>query len=275
MLVRAARDGATHTVSELAILSDVGGGWTNEDAYGQWTADSGDVVFVVADGVGGREGGEVASRLAVATTLQAYRESPAAWAAAKRLHHAVQQANVVIHNRALAVPELSRMASTLTAVVVSDGTASAVHVGDTRLYLVRGDAVRQLTKDHTVAGERARLRLASGRSALGDPDRSMLTRSLGQDLVAPLDRVSLRLLAGDRLVVCTDGVYTMVHEQELGDYCRDQAAKTACRSLIAAAKRRNATDNLTVAVFASSAGVQTPAPAGWRARLLGLLKRHD
>jgi len=260
-------------VSELAILSDLGGGWTNEDAFGQWAARPGETVFAVADGVGGHEGGEVASRLAIATTHQTYRDSPLDWAPAKRLHHAVQQANVVIHNRALASPELGRMASTLTAVAVTDGVLCAVHVGDTRLYLVRGETVRQLTKDHNIAGERTRLRLTTAEAALGDPDRSMLTRTLGQSLIASLDRLSLPLLAGDHLVVCTDGVYTLLHEQELGDYCRGQTPKAACRSIIAAAKRRSPSDNLTVAVFAVEDGASASQPSGWRTRLARLLKR--
>jgi len=257
------------------MLSDVGGGWTNEDAYGHWAPESGEVVFAIADGVGGHEGGEVASRLAIATTLQVYRDSPRAWGPAKRLHHAVQQANLVIHNRALAEPELARMATTLTAVVVSDAVLQVVHVGDSRLYLVRGKAVRQLTKDHNVAGERARLHLTSADAALSDPDRSVLTRALGQSLIAPLDRLSLQLLAGDQLVLCTDGVYTLLHEQELGDYCRGQSVKAACRSLLAATKRRHPTDNLTVAVFAVGDGASLAAPGSWRARLLSFLKLAD
>ncbi len=78
-------------------------------------------IFAVADGVGGYEGGEIASPMAIDITLAAYRDSPPAWGAAKRLHRAVQRANIEIHNRALSVPELRRMATTLTAAVVDDG----------------------------------------------------------------------------------------------------------------------------------------------------------
>src|SRR4029077_14531406 len=147
--------------------------------------------------------------------------------------------------------------------------------GDTRLYLVRGDQVRCLTKDHTVAGERARLTWMDEDAVLDDPDRSKLTRTLGQTLIAPLDRLSLKLENGDQLVLCTDGVYTLLHKQEIGDYCRGQAAKPAAKSLLAAAKRRNPTDNLTVAVLSVADGAPAPVTHTWRDRLRRLLRRGD
>ena len=261
---------------DLAILSDVGGRWPDmEDAYGQWTAETGDVVFAVADGVGGTDGGEIASRLAITKTIEAYRQSPVEWGPAKRLNHAAQEANVAIHTRALSGAGPGGMSTTLTAVVVSDGMLRAVYVGDTRLYLVRGDQVRCLTKDHTVAGERARLTWMDEDAVLDDPDRSKLTRTLGQTLIAPLDRLSLKLENGDQLVLCTDGVYTLLHQQEIGDYCRGQAAKPAAKSLLAAAKRRNPTDNLTVAVLSVADGAEAPVTHSWRDRLRRLLRRAD
>jgi PPM family protein phosphatase len=267
---------ADSAMFDLAMLSDIGGRWPDmEDAHGQWTADTGELVFAVADGVGGSDGGEIASRLAITKTLETYRESPVSWGPAKRLYHAAQQANVAIHNRAIAGGGPACMSTTLTAAAVADGMLRAVYVGDTRLYLVRGDEVRCLTKDHTVAGERARLTWVDEDAILDDPDRSKLTRSLGTTLIAPLDRLSLKLEGGDQLVLCTDGVYTLLHQQEIGDYCRGQAAKRAAKSLLAAAKRRNPTDNLTVAVLTVPGGPEPAAPDTWRERLFGLLRRAD
>src|SRR5215469_16673226 len=123
---------------DLAVLSDVGTERPdNEDACGHHIESGDTALFAVADGIGGYEGGEIASRMAVDITLQAYRESPAAWGPAKRLRRAVQRANIEIHNRAIIVPELRRMGTTLTAVVVDSGKLTAAHVGDCRLYLIR------------------------------------------------------------------------------------------------------------------------------------------
>ncbi len=214
---------------DLAILSDVGGRWPDmEDAHGHWAADTGELVFAVADGVGGTDGGEVASRLAITKTLEAYRNSPASWGPAKRLLQAAQEANVAIHNRALAGGGLAGMSTTLTAAVAASGMLRVVYVGDTRLYLVRGNEVRLLTKDHTIAGERARLTWWDEDAVLDDPDRSKLTRSLGQTLIAPLDRLSLKLEGGDQFVVRTvDGASTRLVRQEVRSAidCRGQGGE--------------------------------------------------
>jgi len=102
---------------DLALLSHVGTSRpNNEDSCGHYVESAVSVVFAVADGVGGYEGGEIASRMAIDITLEAYRESPIAWGASKRLHRAIQRANIEIHDKALTVPELRRMATTLTAV---------------------------------------------------------------------------------------------------------------------------------------------------------------
>ena len=130
--------GAARADFDLALLSDPGTDRRgNEDACGHFIDGPQTVLFVVADGIGGYEGGEIASRMAVDITIDGYRESPPAWGAAKRLQRAVQRANIEIHNRALVVPELRRMGTTLTATVVEGGRLSAAHVGDCRLYLVR------------------------------------------------------------------------------------------------------------------------------------------
>src|SRR4029077_17693032 len=136
---------------DLALLSHVGTNRPdNEDSCGHFIESPESVVFAVADGVGVDEGGEIASRMAIDITLEAYRESPIAWGASKRLHRAIQRANIEIHDKALTVPELRRMATTLTAVAVDNGTLSAVHVGDCRLHLIRNSQLTQISKDHTM-----------------------------------------------------------------------------------------------------------------------------
>ena len=118
---------------DVFVLSDVGTNRTdNEDSCGFLIENPDEVIFAVADGMGGYEGGEVASSMAVEITLQAWRDSPSEWGPAKRLARAVQQANIEIHNRALAVPELRMMGTTLTAVTVNRGSLTAAHVGDCR-----------------------------------------------------------------------------------------------------------------------------------------------
>ncbi len=260
---------------ELAMLSDVGTDRPdNEDAYGQCVENPGSVLFAIADGVGGYEGGEIASSTAVEVTLQSYRESPSSSGAAKRLQRAVQRANIEIYNRAIVVPELRRMATTLTAVVVEDGMLAASHVGDCRLYLVRRGRIRQITKDHTMVAERVRLGLLSPERARFHPERSALSRCLGHELIVSVDRISMPLEQHDRLILCSDGLYNVLEDRELEQLTQELDAESACRALVETANLRGTADNLTVAVFRMRAEVPVRSPSrSWHGRLFGLFGR--
>ncbi len=261
---------------ELALLSDVGTNRPdNEDFCGHFVEGPSSAIFVVADGVGGYEGGEVASRMAVETTLEAYRESPEAWGPIKRLQRAVQRANIEIHNRALTVPELRRMATTLTAVVIDRGKLAAAHVGDCRLYVIRYGKVNQMTKDHTWVGERVRMGLLTTAQARDHPERSALNRSLGHELIVSVDRISMPLMQGDRLILCTDGLYNVLDERELELLTREGAAAEVCRDVVDKANARGTADNLTVAFFRMvGATPNLPAPPGLVARLRAYFGRR-
>jgi PPM family protein phosphatase len=260
---------------DLALLTDVGTNRpNNEDCCGHFIESPDSVVFAVADGVGGYEGGEIASRMAIDITLEAYRESPIAWGASKRLHRAIQRANIEIHDKALIVPELRRMATTLTAVAVDKGMLSAVHVGDCRLHLIRNSQLTQISKDHTMVADRVRMGVMSAERAKNHPERGMLLRSLGHELIASVDRISMPLIERDRLILCSDGLYHVLETHELEALTRDCDAETGCRKLIDTANERGTADNLTCAVFKMTAPTgHAPAAGGWRDRLRGLFGR--
>ncbi len=250
------------------MLSDVGTTRAgNEDSCGHLSDAPDTAVFAVADGIGGYEGGEVASAMAIELTLQAWRESPPAWGASKRLARAMQFANIEIHNRALAVPELRRMGTTMTAVAIERGMLAAVHVGDCRLYLARHHKISQLTKDHTMVAEKVRMGLLTAERARNHPERSLLVRSIGQELIVSVDRISMPLVRGDRLIVCSDGLHNVMLDSELEEMSRDLAPDEGCRVLVDTANRRGTADNLTVAIFTMLAETGlSPAPTGWRAK---------
>ena len=259
---------------DLAALTDIGTARSNnEDACGQLILSPKEALLVVADGVGGYDGGEVASEMAVEVTLAAYRESNPSLGPSKRLQRAVQRANIEIHNRSLAVPELRRMATTITAAVVADGVLSAVHVGDCRLYLIRGSRIQQMTKDHTVIGERVRLGLISEKEARKHPERSALSRCLGRELIVSIDRLTMPLRRGDRIVVCSDGLHGTLEDHDIDTLSRGLDAEEACRRLISEANARGANDNVTAALLFARNGSSKPDLApGWRGRLRGLFR---
>ncbi len=260
---------------DLALLSDIGTKRrNNEDSCGHFVENADSAVFAIADGVGGYEGGEIASRIAIDVTLEAFRESPVEWGASKRLHRAVQRANIEIHDKALIVPELCRMATTLTAVAVDKGILSAVHVGDCRLHLIRNSHLTQITKDHTMVADRVRMGLMSAARAKDHPERGMLLRSLGHELIVSIDRISMPLVERDRLILCSDGLYNVIEPDQLEALTRDCDAETGCRKLVEAANQRGTADNLTCAIFKMTAPTgHTASTGGWRERLRGLFGR--
>lgn len=264
---------------ELALHTDVGTQREgNEDSCGSLVENDSTVVFLVADGVGGYEGGEIASAMAVETTLQAYRTSSRDLGEPRRLHRALQQANIEIHNRALTVPELRRMATTATAAAVNlnEGMLYGMHCGDCRLYLVRDQKIEQLTRDHTMVGERVRMGLISPDRARTHPDRSALSRALGQDLIPSIDRITTPLHQHDRLILCSDGLWSVLQDFEIEGLTREGDADARCRRLIDTANARGTQDNLTAAVFILL--IESPNAAvrrGWRERIAGLFGRGN
>jgi PPM family protein phosphatase len=259
---------------EFSAASDVGTERDhNEDCCGSFAESPACAIVAVADGVSSFPAGEVASQMAIEAVLQDYREGVPTSPAGQRLYRAVQQANIAIYDRSIAVPELRGMATTLTAVALERGELTAVHVGDCRLYLLRGGAIEQLTKDHTVAAEKARFGLISKERARTHPDRSTLVRSVGRELIVSRDRITKRLLEGDTLILCSDGLYNVLEDKEMARLLADRDCATACRDLIAAANGRGTYDNATAAVVRlvgpTPGGDRPPGVVGTLRRFLG------
>jgi protein phosphatase len=257
---------------DVAALSDTGTARAdNEDACGAAQDGVACALAVVADGVSSSNAGEIASQTAVEVLLRAFRME-AAGSAGQRLYRAVQEANIEIYDRAIAVPELRGMATTLTAAVVERGELTVVHVGDSRLYLLRDGHATQLTKDHTVAAEKVRMRLLSPERARSSPDRCVLTRSVGPELIVARDRITQRLVQGDVLLLCSDGLHGVLEDEELPSLVAGHDAGAACQALVGAANARGTPDNVTAAIL-RLVGAVAPAPAGsgvgaWARRLL-------
>jgi PPM family protein phosphatase len=254
---------------EVAAVTDVGTEReNNEDECGHLLENEACGLLVVADGVSSAEAGETASQTAVAAILRTFSDQPAGTPTAKRLYRAVQQANIEIYERAYAIPELRGMTTTLTAVALERGDLTAVHVGDSRLYLVRAGTITQLTKDHTLAEERLLAGFASKERALAD--RSALTRSVGRELIVSRDRISRQLVQNDVLLLCSDGLYNVLADAEMQRIVADRDAPAACRALIEEANGRGTPDNVTAAMVRMIGPAPTRPEPG---RLLSALRR--
>lgn len=267
--------GQTSFALDVASLTDVGTERAhNEDRCGHVLESPQRGLLIVCDGVSSAEAGETAAQTAVDATLRTFAEQPPGTPTPKRLYRAVQQANIEVYDLATVVPELRGMTTTLTAVAVDAGELVAAHVGDSRLYLLRGGELVQLTKDHTVAGERSRMGLLSKEKARSHPDKSVLTRSLGRELIVAVDRISNRVYRGDALLVCSDGLYNTLDEQEMAPLMETATAQDACRRLVDAANERGTLDNLSAAVLRVLDGPdRPPEPGGLGGKLRALFRR--
>ena len=191
-------------------------GPSTEDAVGHWPCDDG-LLFAVADGVGVEQAGEVASTLALAVVAREIDTAPSDWPVLKRLRRAIQAANLEIYQKGLTVPELARMGTTLTATALVGGSLVAAHVGDCRLCLLREGTLTQLTKDHTWAWDEMSLGRLAADAAARAPRRHELSRRLGQELIVPIDLLSMTLRTGDVLVHLSDGVHGALDEAEIAE----------------------------------------------------------
>jgi PPM family protein phosphatase len=220
----------------------------NEDSYF-----CGRTVFAVADGLGGHQGGEVASAAAVAplAALDGRSfEDPAE--AAEALAGAIREANAAIIQRAAGDPALWGMGTTVTAATVAgDRFLQLAHVGDSRAYLLRAGEPRQLTSDHTVVGELVRRgRLTRAQAAI-HPERNILTRAVGLDPDIAVDTPEpLELEPGDQVLLCSDGLTEAVDDDQIAALLTDHDdGARACRALIDAANAAGGPDNITVVLL--------------------------
>jgi len=244
----------------------------NEDAM---FADGSHGVFVVADGVGGRAAGEIASALTVDTMEQAapalkqrldqYCANPI-WEIRNEVLMALEQicqdASKTVYDEA---ERLNRKGMTTTVVVmaVAGGTAFLAHVGDSRAYLIRDGLIQQLTEDHSMVNELVRSGQMSYADAKKSQYRNVITRAVGLYPKVQADVMSIDILPGDRVVMCSDGLSDPVPLKTIEAIgCRDDV-KTATQALLDAALDAGAPDNVTVAVVEPEA---TPQAEAARAR---------
>lgn len=204
-------------------------------------------LFGIADGVGGQAGGKIASYLITRYVLQAYygelQNTPAV-----ALQQAVVYANNWLRYWSSMRSDLRGMSTTLTAVAVWDGELVIAHVGDCRVYLVRQAYTWQLTKDHTWITDAMGRGLLTPYEAAHHPWRHMLTRSLKGNAVT-VDLMRWQYIPGDRLVICSDGVYDLLPARELAHYAQIRPQRAA-RSLLRSARKRKSYDDASAVVIA-------------------------
>jgi protein phosphatase len=205
-------------------------------------------LFAIADGMGGARAGEIASALAAG----ALNESGTRSGGEDRVKELVQEANRRVHERASNDPATSGMGTTMTvALVEPNGDITFGHVGDSRAYVLRGDALEQLTDDHSLVAELVRRGELSASDAEVHPQRSVITRALGTDPDVDVDAFTVHPEAGDIYLLCSDGLSDMVSGETIEEVLlanRSDLDGTA-KALVRAANRGGGDDNITAVLF--------------------------
>jgi len=223
-------------------------------------------VFAVADGMGGAQAGEVASRVAAESfdAVERGNESPEAY-----LRAIAKTANARIHRLAQADSSRSGMGTTLTAALVEDDEVGLAHVGDSRAYLFRDGELKLLTADHSLVEELRRQGRLTDEQAEDHPQRSIITRALGPEREVEVDTMTYRARPGDVYLLCSDGLTTMMREDQIAAVLRDEPSlESAADRLVREANQAGGRDNITVVAF-RLAEAQAPAEREDGATLVG------
>lgn len=229
-------------------------------------------LFLVADGMGGHSAGEVASQMAVDVISQVYYDEKKN--ARASLKKAFNEANRRIHGFSQSEANLNGMGTTCTALVLKNGSAVAAHVGDTRLYLVRGGAIYLMTEDHSAVMEMVKHGILSLEEARHHSDKNVILRALGShpEVEATIWDEPFPVREGDSFLLCSDGLYDLVEDEEMKQKVSEGDPQTACESLIALAKERGGYDNITVSVISIRPARDPKTITARETREVGIIK---
>jgi protein phosphatase len=230
-------------IGRVATITDTGRKRRrNEDAYV-----SEPPLFAIADGMGGAQAGEVASRLAAA----AVREIGAGAGGEERIFELIQEANRRVYDRSSTDPNTSGMGTTMTVALVEDANVAFGHVGDSRAYLIRDGRMEQLTEDHSLVNELMKSGKLSREEAQTHPQKSVITRAVGTDPDVDVDTFTVPVEPGDVFLLCSDGLTDVVSEDEILDLVERNRTDIdrALRALVKEANRGGGEDNITVVAF--------------------------
>jgi len=260
-------------IIQAAGLTDIGlVRKNNEDNFGY---DLRQGIFVVCDGMGGQQAGELASKIAVDTILGYYHDARDASQAgasqfegvsqrAATLAGAIQLANQAIHEAGARDITVAGMGSTIVAVAVEGNLFSIANVGDSRIYLIRKNEVAQLTQDHSLVMEQVRRGLMTLEEAENSKMQNVIVRALGTDETVEPDLADHEFTSEDVLLLCSDGFSRYVKEDKMAEAVNQESLDQACTDLIEAAKAGGSDDNITCLLIRANS-------ASWKDRFFGRL----
>lgn len=216
----------------------------NEDSFYQ-DPDLG--LFMVADGMGGHRGGDRASRIAIETASETYREEISRGTLQESaLKAAIIQAAKKVHQTGTTQAELKGMGTTLSAIVIAQDRALIAHIGDTRIYCWRNQVLHQLTRDHSLVNEQVEAGIMTKEEARVSSLRNIITRAIGHDENVQADYLSFPTKINDIFILCTDGLNNMLTDSEIGAIISAMPPREAIERLIDEANHKGGDDNISI-----------------------------
>lgn len=233
----------------VGMLSDIGNvRKVNEDYYG-FLENHNNMLYIIADGMGGHNAGELASKIAVENTIQFISSSQQIEDVEKMLLDAINSSNNKIYQLSNTDVALKGMGTTITACYVTKDKLLVANVGDSRCYVIINEGLYQVTKDHSLVQQLVDDGLITKEEAVHHPNKNIITRSLGTAPKVEVDLFSLDINNISKVMLCTDGLTNSIGEEEILKVINTYNSEEACKKLIELSKENGGRDNITVIIF--------------------------
>ncbi len=206
-------------------------------------------LFLVADGMGGQNAGEVASKIAVNYTKEWLEKNNLKTLTTEVVEELINSANEQIWDYSQKHPETVGMGTTFSIIIIRDDKAIIGHIGDSRIYRLRNEKLTQLTNDHSIVGEQVRLGKLTPNQARVHPARNLLSKVLGARQFIKADIFETEINSNDEFVLCTDGIYSMMDSEDIERLIKNTSPENLASTLIDAANKAGGNDNSTVVAF--------------------------
>ena len=239
----------------IAGITDIGlSRENNQDTFEYGLLDESAQYAIVCDGMGGENGGDVASKMArdaiVSRLKEGYSSAMDANSIRNLMLTSVSAANAEIYAKSKEAPSLAGMGTTVVAVILTGNTAYISHVGDSRAYLLRKKELSQITTDHSIVQELIKQGKLSESDADGYPHKNLLTRAVGAYRTVSVDYIEQEIEAGDKFLLCTDGLTNFCTVDTLTRILMDDDIESSCKKLVNAACNAGGLDNITAVIIA-------------------------
>lgn len=233
----------------VGIISDIGNSRKVNEDFADYYIDKDICLYVIADGMGGHNAGEVASKIAVQNTIDYIKSIQNIENTQKDLKDAIYESNRCIFEKSKEDIHLSGMGTTITACLVKNNEMVVANVGDSSCYIVKHNTLIKITKDHSLVQQLIDEGSITEEQALKHPNKNIITRALGTKDTVDVDTFILDLSDINKVILCTDGLSNSVSIKEMYDIIKGNNNENSCKKLIELSKLKGSRDNISVIIF--------------------------